>query len=202
MNEYRTRLHVHASEYAYVMTSAMWDSITSIKSIHHSSEGVATASDGFRTKGKRENFKDRIARFKIIRKAIPAHGGQKVCFQNLTTKGCSGGITTCFKAGFCHFVPKKSDIPADVLMALETTFGALRTKLVNWTVDPSGRYSDVAAVAMSLESRLALPVRWWPHLLSSTHSMVRSWSLRPPVLSSDAHSLSLKSTRRCQALGQ
>jgi hypothetical protein len=129
MNEYRTRLHVNASEYAHVMTCAMRDSIASIKSIHHSSEGVATASDGFRKKGKRDNVKDRIARFQTIRKAIPAHGGKKVCFQNLTTKGCSGGTTTCFKAGFCHFVSKKSDIPADALMGLETTFGALQTEL-------------------------------------------------------------------------
>jgi hypothetical protein len=129
MNEYRTRLHVNASEYAHVMTSAMWDSIASIKSIHHASEGIAIASDGSRKKGKRDNVKDRIARFQIIRKAIPAHGGKKVCFQNLTAKGCSGGAATCFKTGFCHFVPKKSDIPADALTALETTFGALRSEL-------------------------------------------------------------------------
>ncbi len=52
MNEYRTRLHVNATEYAHVMTSAMWDSIARIKSIHIASEGVTAASDGFQTKGK------------------------------------------------------------------------------------------------------------------------------------------------------
>ncbi len=50
-------------------------------------------------------------------------------FQNLTAKGCSGGTNTCFKAGLYHFVPKKSDIPADALMTLETNFGALRPEL-------------------------------------------------------------------------
>jgi hypothetical protein len=129
LNEYRTRLHVNASEYAHVMTSAIWDSIASIKSVHQSIEGVAAAPDGFRKRGKRDNVKDRIARFQIIRKAIPPHGGKKVCFQNMTAKGCSGGTNTCFKAGFCHFVPKKTDIPADALMALETNFGALRSEL-------------------------------------------------------------------------
>jgi hypothetical protein len=41
--EYRTRLHVNASEYAYVMTSAMWDSIARIKSVHHPTEGIPAA---------------------------------------------------------------------------------------------------------------------------------------------------------------
>ncbi len=129
LKEYRTRLHVNASEYAHMMTSVMWDSIASIKSVHHSIEGVAAAPDGFRKRGKRNNVKDRIARFQIIRKAIPLHGGKKVCFQNLTARGCSGGTNTCFKAGFCHFVPKKSDIPAYALMVLETNFDALRPEL-------------------------------------------------------------------------
>jgi hypothetical protein len=34
LNEYRTRLHVNASEYAHVKTFPMWDSIVSIKSVH------------------------------------------------------------------------------------------------------------------------------------------------------------------------
>jgi hypothetical protein len=81
MNEYRTRLHVNASEYAHVITSAVWDSIASIKSIHHASEGITIASDGSRKKGKRDNVKDHFARFQIIRKAIPAHGGKKSAYK-------------------------------------------------------------------------------------------------------------------------
>jgi hypothetical protein len=45
LNEYRTRLHVNASEYVHVMTSAMWDSIARIKSIHHSTKGIPVARD-------------------------------------------------------------------------------------------------------------------------------------------------------------
>jgi hypothetical protein len=48
LNEYRARLYVNASEYAHVMTSAMWDSIARIKSLHHSTEGLPVARDGFR----------------------------------------------------------------------------------------------------------------------------------------------------------
>jgi hypothetical protein len=87
------------------------------------------ARDGFRKRGKRENVKEQIARSQLIRKAIPPHGAKKVCFQNLTTKDCTGGANTCSKDGFCHFVPKKSDIPADALMVLGTNFGSLRTEL-------------------------------------------------------------------------
>ncbi len=129
LNEYRTRLHVNASEYSHVMTSAMWDSIARIKSFHHSTEGLPVARDGFRKRGKRENAMEQIARLQLIRKAIPPHGGKKVCFQNLTAKGYSGGANTSSKDGFCHFVPKKSDIPADALITLETNFGSLRTEL-------------------------------------------------------------------------
>ncbi len=130
LNEYRTRLHVNASKYAHVTTSAMWDSITRIKSVHHPTEGIPAARDGFRKRGKRDNIKEQIARFQLINIAIPPHGGKKVCFQNLTPKGCSGGTNTCSKAGFCHFVPKKSDIPADALMTFETNFGTLRPELI------------------------------------------------------------------------
>jgi hypothetical protein len=129
LNEYRTCLHVNASEYAHVMTSAMWDSIARIKSFHHSTEGLPVARDGFRKGGERENVKEQIARFQLIREAIPPHVGKKVCFQNLTAKGCSGGANKPSKDGFCHFIPKKSDIPMDALMALETNFGSLRTEL-------------------------------------------------------------------------
>jgi hypothetical protein len=106
LHQYRTRLHVNASEYTHVMTSAMWDSIARIKSVHHSNEGIPASRDGFRKRDKRDNVKEQIARFQLVRKAIPPHGGKKVCFQNLTAKGCSGGTNTCSKAGFCHFVPK------------------------------------------------------------------------------------------------
>jgi hypothetical protein len=78
--------------------------------------------DGTRKRGKRENVKEQILRFQLIRKAIPPHGGKKVCFQNLTAKGCSGGANTCSKDAFCHFVPKKS------YMTLETNFGSLLMK--------------------------------------------------------------------------
>ncbi len=84
LNEYlllRTCLHVNASEFAHVMTSAMWDAIARIKSFHHSTEGISVARDGFQKRGKRENVKEQIARFQLIRKAIPPHGGKKVCFQ-------------------------------------------------------------------------------------------------------------------------
>ncbi len=105
LNEYRTRLHVNASEYTHVMTSAMWHSIARIKSFYHSTEGLPVARDGLRKRGKRENVKEKIARFRLIRKAILPHGGMKVCFQNLTTKVCSGGANTFAKDEFCHFVP-------------------------------------------------------------------------------------------------
>jgi hypothetical protein len=129
LNEYRTRLHVNAPKYAHVMTSAMWDSIARIKSVHHSTEGILAARDGFRKRGRRDNVKEQIARFQLIRKVIPPHGGKKVCFQSLTTEGYSGGANTCSNDGFCHFVPKKSDITAEALMALGTNFGALRPEL-------------------------------------------------------------------------
>jgi hypothetical protein len=120
LNEYRTRLHVNASEYAHVMTSAMWDSIARIKPVNHSTEGILAARDGFRKRGRRDNVKEQIARFQLIRKAVPPHGGKNVCFHNLTAKGCSGGANTSSKDGFCHFVPKKSDITADAMMTPET----------------------------------------------------------------------------------
>jgi hypothetical protein len=129
LNEYRTRLNVNASEYAHVMTSAMWDSVARIKSFHHFTEGLPAARDGTRKRGKRENVKEQITRFQLIRKAIPPHGDKKVCFQNMTAKGCSCGANTCSKDGFCHFVPKKSDIPADAHMVLKTNFGSLRHEL-------------------------------------------------------------------------
>jgi hypothetical protein len=129
LNKYRTRLHVSASEYAHVMTSAMWNSIARIRSVHHPNEGIPAAREGFRKRGKCDNVKEQIARFQLIRKAMAPHGGKKVCFQNLSAKGCSGATNACSKAEFCHFVPKKSDIPADALMALETEFGALRPEL-------------------------------------------------------------------------
>jgi hypothetical protein len=106
LNEYRTRQHVNASEYAHVMTSAMWGSIARIKSSHNSAEGLRAARDGSRKRGRRENAKYQLARLHLIRKAIPPHGGKKVCFQILTAKGCSGGANTYAKEGFCHFVPK------------------------------------------------------------------------------------------------
>jgi hypothetical protein len=129
LNEYRTRIHVNVSEYAHVMTSAMWDSISRIKASHNSAEGLPAAREVLRMRGKRANAKDQFARFHLIRKAIPPHGGKKVCFQNLTAKGCSGGVNTCTKEGFCHFVLNKSDIPAGALLALETNFGSLRPGL-------------------------------------------------------------------------
>jgi hypothetical protein len=101
-------VHVNAFEYAHVMTSAMWDSIARIKSFHHSTEGLPVARDGFRKRGKRENAKEQIARFQLIRKANPPHGDKKVCFQNLTTKGCSGGANTCSKDGFLPLCPEKA----------------------------------------------------------------------------------------------
>jgi hypothetical protein len=101
LNEYRTRLHDNASEYAHVMTSANWDSIARIKSIHHSTEGIPAARDGFRKRGKRDSVKEPIAQFQLIRKAIPLHGGKKLYFQNLTAKGCSGCANTIYiKEGF------------------------------------------------------------------------------------------------------
>ncbi len=129
LNEYRTRLHFNASEYAHMMTSATWDSIARIKYFHHSTEGLPVTRYGFRKGGMRESVNEQIARFQLIRKAIPPHVGKKACFQILTAKGCLGGANTCAKDGFCHFVPKKSDIPADALRALETIFGALRPEL-------------------------------------------------------------------------
>jgi hypothetical protein len=129
LNEYRTRLHVNTSEYAHVMTNTIWDSIARLKSFQHSAEGQPAARDGSRRRAKRENVKEQIARFHLICKAIPPHGGKKVCFQNLTAKGCPGGANTCSKNGFCHFVPKKSDVPADTLVALGTNFGPLRHDL-------------------------------------------------------------------------
>jgi hypothetical protein len=124
LNEYRTRLHVNASEYTHVMTSAMWVSIARRKSSHNSAEGLPATRDGSRRRGRRENVKDQLARFHLT-----PHGGKKACFQNLTAKGCSGGANTCGKDGFCHIVPKKSDIPVDALIALETHFGSSRPDL-------------------------------------------------------------------------
>ncbi len=37
---------------------------------------------GSRKRGRRDNVKEQIARFQLIRKAIPPHGGKNVCFQN------------------------------------------------------------------------------------------------------------------------
>jgi hypothetical protein len=68
LNEYRTRLHVNASEYAHVMTSAMWDSIARIRSVHYYTEGITAARDGFRKKSKRENVKEQFARFSLFAK--------------------------------------------------------------------------------------------------------------------------------------
>jgi hypothetical protein len=82
MNEYRTRLYANASEYAHVMTSAMWHSIACIKSFHHSAYWLPAARDGPRRSDIRENIKEQIARFHLIRKAIPPHDGKKLCFQN------------------------------------------------------------------------------------------------------------------------
>jgi hypothetical protein len=95
LNEYRTRLYVNASEYAHAMTSAMWDCIARFKSSHNSAEGLTATRDGSRKRGRHENAKDQLARFHLIRKAIPPHGGKKACFQKLTAKNCSGGTYVC-----------------------------------------------------------------------------------------------------------
>jgi hypothetical protein len=129
LNEYRTRRHVNASECAQVMTSTMWDSIARMKSFHHSTEGLPAARDGSRRRKKSKNVKVQISRFRLIRKAIPPHGGKKVCFQNMAAKGCPGGANKSAKYGSFHFVPKKSDIPENVLMALESNFGPVRPDL-------------------------------------------------------------------------
>jgi hypothetical protein len=68
LNEYHTRLHVNASEYAHVMTSALGDSIARIKSVHHFTESIPAARDGFRERGKRENVREQIARFSLFAK--------------------------------------------------------------------------------------------------------------------------------------
>ncbi len=68
LNDYQTRLHVNASEYAHVMASAIWDSIARIKSFHQSTEGLPVARDGSRKRGMCENVKVHIARFQLIAK--------------------------------------------------------------------------------------------------------------------------------------
>ncbi len=82
-----------------------------------------------RRRGRRENVNDQIANFQLIRKAIPPRGGKKVCSQNLPAKGCPGGANTFSKDRVCHFVPKKSDVPEDAQVILETSFGPLRPDL-------------------------------------------------------------------------
>ena len=66
---------------------------------------------------------------KLLQQAIPPRDGQKVCYMNLTAKGCSGGANKCVKRGFFHFVPKKADISQEARAALAKQFGELRTEL-------------------------------------------------------------------------
>lgn len=129
MNEYRTRLHVTATEYANVMTSAMWDSIARLKLGHTASNG-STTNEAAKAKGNGEHAKARITNIKLLRKAVPPRNGQRVCYMNLTAKGCPGGTADkCSRTGYCHFVPKKADISAKALTALEKNYGVLRSEL-------------------------------------------------------------------------
>jgi hypothetical protein len=128
MNEYRTRIHITAAEYANVIQSAMWDSITHLRS-NKVSTGGAGGGNGAKTKGNGHSQAEKNAQFQIIRKALPPRGDKKICFRNLTAKGCPGGADKCTKPGFCHFIPKKSEVPSNVLLALEQVFGTLRADL-------------------------------------------------------------------------
>jgi hypothetical protein len=128
MNEYRSRLHVTATEYSNVMTSAMWDSIARLKPGHTSSNG-STTKDTKKSGTYGEQWRTKMTAIKLLQQAIPPRDGQKVCYMNLTAKGCSGGANKCVKRGFVHFVPKKADISQEARAALAKQFGELRTEL-------------------------------------------------------------------------
>jgi hypothetical protein len=48
-----------------------------------------------RNQNNKENSMAKAARFHLIRKALPAQGGKKICYHKLTTKGCPGGTGRC-----------------------------------------------------------------------------------------------------------
>ncbi len=107
LDEYRTRLHVNASEHAHVMTSAMWGSITRLKSFHHSTEGPPVARDGTRKRGKRENVKEEIARFQLIRKVIRPHDDKKIMLPELDIQGLFGWRQYVFQRWVLPLCPEE-----------------------------------------------------------------------------------------------
>jgi hypothetical protein len=95
MNEYRNRINVTASEYSNVMTSALWDSIARLKTIHNPSIKLPSSGHMLKKHGNRENAKAKMAKFQLLRKAPPAWRDKKICYHNMTAKGCAGGADTC-----------------------------------------------------------------------------------------------------------
>ena len=71
------------------------------------------------------------APFRTITDSIPAHKGKRVCYHNLSAKGCPTGEAECLKKRYCHFIPKPADIDATTRAAYVQHFGPFRPELAS-----------------------------------------------------------------------
>ena len=78
------------------------------------------------------------APFRTITDGIPAHNGKRVCYHNLSAKGCPTGEAECLKKRYCHFVPKPEAIDATTRAAFVQHFGPFRSELASTIKSESG----------------------------------------------------------------
>ena len=128
LHEFRTSLHVNAAEYSSVFQGVLADKIRSLETRHQPDGHPANGKNPRKGKSGSKRKSDG-PEFSIIREGIPARNGKMVCYQHLSAKGCPGGATTCKRAHFCHFVPKRADLSEEVYKALQFHFGPLRAEL-------------------------------------------------------------------------
>ena len=96
-------------------------------------------SEGRRSKAKKDKGGDTSkAPFRTITDGIPAHNGKRVCYHNLSAKGCPTGEAECLKKRYCHYIPKPADIDATTRAAFVQHFGPFRPELASNIKSESG----------------------------------------------------------------
>lgn len=124
LHDFRVAIHVNAAEFSSVIQGALIETVRRLES-RQSPNDPSRGKQGKAGSKRKPDGPD----FQVVRDGIPAHNGKRVCYHNLSAKGCPGGADKCKRANFCHFVPKKSDLTEATLAALKHHFGPLRSDL-------------------------------------------------------------------------
>ena len=107
--------------------------LASLKSAMASKSFNRPQSEGRRQKhGAKKDAKmpdNSKAPFRTITDGIPAHKGKRVCYHNLSAKGCPTGEAECLQKRYCHYIPKPDDIDAPTRAAFVQHFGPFRSEL-------------------------------------------------------------------------